>query len=144
MKYTVTITARAGGMSVTFSWDTKLSRDDVKSFFNPSNHILTAVIYPPDIDAYLEVGNAIGHYDIPALKEEIRKQVMYYEFDVILPESLRLWKEDLTREYIRLSKKMPAEKLAEYEARYHEIQSSITDKEEFVRILYYLVEEMKS
>ena len=143
MKYNVCIKASANGMSVSFGGDVDLPRARVKSFFNPSNHIFTPLVGgPPDLDKYLEVGSVLGDYDVQALQEDIDRKIRGFELEVILPDSLRIWMEDLTKEYTRLSKKMPAEKLSGYEARYNEIKS-MTNKEEAVRKLYSLVEEMK-
>lgn len=144
VKYKINISVNIRDYSVSLSWKEDFSRDYVKDYFNPSNNIRNTLLYPPEADLLLDEGDSPLTDDERAeIEEELERRTEDFEFDVIFPDSLKIWTEDLTAEYTRLTQNMAAGKLAEYESRYHEIQS-MTDKEESVRRLYSLVEEMKS
>lgn len=144
MKYKINISVHVRDYSVSLSWEEDFSRDYVKDYFNPSNNIRNTVLYPPEADSLLDDDDSPLTDDERAeIEEELERETSDFEYDVIFPDSLRFWEEDLTEEYTRLTQAMTAGKLAGYEARYREIQS-ITDKEESVRRLYSLAEEMKS
>ena len=144
VKYKINISVNIRDYSVSLSWEEDFPREYVKDYFNPSNNIRNTLLYPPEADSLLDEGDSPLTDDERAeLEEELERRTEDFEYDVIFPDSLRIWTDDLTAEYTRLTQDMAAGKLAGYESRYHEIQS-MTDKEEAVRRLYSLVEEMKS